>query len=330
MKVHLIKTPEYDFQDFIEVYELLNSFTGPINFVYSDFTFDLKEFPYLNIFDHSNSCLVEEPTPKYNPESYKIDRYHSNVLQWRELLELCNYYRKENYISADDFVCLLTERNNEWNWFSFISDQKNCFVQTQGWHNYITANPKYPIAYQIIENILQSLMKIDVINIPNKYVHASAKGCVNDFCQNKEQITLKLRTADICNECIEKIYEESIDSTVINQVLSIFEGIRNELLFRQNLRTQTQPSAITINRKNQIILSDLKNLEIRLNPLFKTLYIFYLKHTKGVRLVDLSDFKEELLSLYSRFSIVDDAEAVKSRINDLIDPFGGSFSGFVK
>ena len=33
MKVYLIKTPEYEVEHFNEVFELLNSFNGPIEFI---------------------------------------------------------------------------------------------------------------------------------------------------------------------------------------------------------------------------------------------------------------------------------------------------------
>ena len=39
------------------------------------------------------------------------------------------------------------------------------------------------------------------------YVHEEAEGCVNDLCQSKKKIILKLRTADICDLCIKKIQE---------------------------------------------------------------------------------------------------------------------------
>jgi hypothetical protein len=149
---------------------------------------------------------------------------------------------------------------------------------------------------------------------------------MNDFCQNKEQIILKLRTADICPDCIEKIQEENIDQKIVNQSLEIFEGIRNELLFKQKFKKQVAPVSITINERKQIILPQLNNLEIRLNPLFKTLYIFYLKHTEGVRLNELNDFKTELLSIYKKLSIADNNQTIEVRITDLVNPIGGSFS----
>lgn len=327
MKVHLIRTPEYSNQDLHEVTDLLSSFAGLVQFVESEFIFDPYKFPFLRLDVVSEMCLMDEPVFKKNPKNYKEDKYNHVILKWDQLLELCNHYRKTENIPSEDFVFLLTERSNEWNWFSFIDENKNGFVQVEGWMNYINVNQKYPASYQIAENILQALMKIDVINIPNKYVHQIARGCVNDFCENKQDVTLKLRTADICPDCVEKIEEENIDRNIIHQIMEIFEGIRKEILFKQKFKKQVIPVQIKLNEKNKIVLPELDNQEIRLNPLFKTLYLFFLKHQEGIRLKELSGYKAELLSLYKKLSVFDETAAeMDAKITDMVNPHSGSFS----
>jgi hypothetical protein len=320
MKVHLIKTPEYDSESFNEVYDFLCSFNGALEFVASEYEFDFSKFPYLKKFFPDFKFKYESDTKKIN-----FDKNRGIPLSWTELFMLCDFYRETFNVSSNDFVVLLTVRRNALNWFSHC-ENKNAFVHTGDWEHYTNSNHKYTVAYQVVENVMQSLMKIDSITIPNVYVHIDSRGCMNDFCQNKEQIILKLRTADICPDCIEKIQEERIDQKIVNQVLEIFEGIRKELLFKQKFKKQIEPVSITINERRQILLPQLNNLEIRLNPLFKTLYIFYLKHREGVRLNELNAFKSELLSLYKKISVADNNQTIETRITDLVNPFGSSFS----
>ncbi len=320
MKVHLIKTPEYSPEDFRDVSELLNSFDGALEFVASEYEFDKEQFPFLQKFYPDFKFKYESDIKKLN-----FNKELGLPLSWRELFSLCDFYRTTFNINETDFIIVLTIRRNALNWFSHC-ENKNAFVHTGDWEYFTDANPKYPVAHQIVENVMQSLMKLDTVNIPNINVHTDSRGCMNDFCQNKGQIILKLRTADICPDCIEKIQEENIDHNIVNQVLKIFEGIRNELLFKQKFKKQVTPVPITINERNQIILPQLGNLEIRLNPLFKTLYIFYLRHTEGVRLNELNDFRSELLSLYRRLSVADNNQTIELRITDLVNPIGGSFS----
>ncbi|MBS1631692.1 MAG: hypothetical protein JST10_03865 [Bacteroidetes bacterium] len=316
MKVHLIKTPEYEIEHFNEVYDFLCSFDGPIQFIPSTYVFNASQFEFLGYSNLKN----EEGVKKL-----LFDITMKTSLSWEHLFSLCSYYRSTFNINDSDFVVLLTLRSNTLNWFSH-TENKNVFIQTSDWDRYTNSNPKYPIAYQIAENIMQSLMQVDMINIPNDNIHIEPRGCMNDFCENKEQIILKLRTADICQDCREKIEEEKIDPKIANHVFEIFEGIRTELLFKQKHKKQEQPVPIIINEKKQILLPSLGNLEIRLTPLFKTLYIFYLIHNEGVRLADLNDFKTELLSIYRKLSVRDDNEMSKRSIDDLVDAFGNSFS----
>lgn len=319
MKVHLIKTPEYKTIDFTNVVEFLTSFNGPIEFCKSEFKFDESLFPFLQKFYPDFKFRYESDIQKidYDPE-------RSYPLSWKELFSLCQYFRVKKSIPDYDFVVLLTVRRNTLNWFSAQIGQ-DVFVHTGDWDYYTNSNPKYPIAYQIIENIMESLMKIDVDN-PNENAHIHPRGCMNDFCQNKSQVMLKLRTADICTECMEKIYNEKIDERIISQVDEIFEGIRQELLFKLKFKTPLEPVQIIVTRDNKIFLPFLKNLEIRLNPLFKTVYVFYLNHPEGVKLVDLSDYKNELIDIYGRLSVADDNETIQHNIANLINPLSNSFS----
>ena len=320
MKVHLIRTSEYEKGQFESVLDLLASFDGPLEFIGSDFEFDTAKFPFLQMFYPDFKFKYESDIKKMN-----FDTERGYPLSWRELFSLCDYYRNTHSIPQEDFVVLLTMRRNALNWFSHQQD-KNVFVHTGDWDYYTNANPKYPIAYQVLENVMQSLMTIDSINIPNECIHSDTRGCMNDFCQNKDQILLKLRTADICPTCMNKIIEEKIDNHIVDQVHETFEGIRQELLFKQKFKIPNEPVPIKVTERKQIILPTLNNLEIRLNPLFKTVYIFYLKHPEGVRLKDLSSFKTELLDIYGRLSSADDNQVIKAKISDLISPLSSSFS----
>jgi len=325
MKVHLIKTPEYDIEDFREVIDFLNSFEGPLKFISSDYEFDTNDFNFLsyNLFPYHNFIYPSNET------AIKFDPNKGSPLSWRELFSLCVFYRELSKIENDNFVVLLTKRKNALNWFSAADDSKNIFVHTVEWENYTKINSKYPIAYQVIETIMQSLMKIDIINIPNEYVHEPSIGCMNDFCSNKESIIIKLQTGNICPNCADKIIEERVDDNLLNQVYETFNGIRNELSFKQRFTKIINPVPIIVEKNNKIVLPNLNDLEIRLTPLYKTLYVFYLKHNEGVKLNELNDFRQELLLLYRKFSTlsVENTNAVQeSTIDNLINPYGSSFS----
>lgn len=320
MKVYLIKTPEYETENFREVSDLLSSFDGALEFIPSFYEFDNKEFYFLRyeLYPQHN---FKYPT---NETAIKFDPDRGKPLSWRELFSLCSFYREVFKIEDDSFVVLLTKRKNALNWFSATDESKNIFVHTAEWEQYTKVNSKYPIAYQVVENIMQSLMNIDLTNIPNEYVHEPLKGCMNDFCNNKTQVIIKLQTANICNSCVHKIKEEKIDSKILKQARSIFNGIRSEFVFQEE-EQPSEPTSLVINSNGKILLPEF-NLEIKLTPLFKTLYLFFLSKPDGVTVPQLCEFKNELLEIYKKLRPTASKEDAETRIDNLTHPLGDGFN----
>ncbi len=122
-------------------------------------------------------------------------------------------------------LVLMTPVGNAPNWFSapdhsdltgLNRNGRNVFIQTSDWE-WITSAPLSTIVtYELIQNLLfigvlekkdelaQNLDWIDPGNSLSMQVpHASPRGCINDMCQHKGDFHFKLRTGDICDECLE-------------------------------------------------------------------------------------------------------------------------------
>jgi hypothetical protein len=320
MNVYLIKTPEYEPEKFREVVQFLQSFNGPVQFKPSYYDFDKKEFYFLQ-YD-----LFPRHPFHYPSENTKIpfDSNRGNPLSWRELFHLCQTYRERFHVEKDDFVVLLTNRKNALNWFCSGNKYNNIFVQASEWENYTRVQEKFPVAHSVVSVILQILMKLDIENIPNKYLHEPPRGCMNDFCQNKEQIIIKMQTANICPDCIRKIRSENISQEVLVQFINLFSEIRNNFIFHIPPSIfPPSPLVVESNGKIHIIPN---NIEIKMTPLFKTLYIFYLKQERGVSLIELINYRHDLLATYCRLRPSASLEDASKRIDDLIHPLGDSFN----
>ena len=320
MNIHLIKSPDYPVQEFREVIDLLRSFSGPVNFVSSQLEFKKDDFFFLTRDmrspDFSGLNVLQKKF--YLPEM-------GVPLSWKELFSLCRYYRDAINIPKDDFVILLTERLNTMNWFSMFEPERNAFVHCGDWDLFTDAPPQYPIAYEVIANLLRCLMEPD-FNNPMKSFHQPSIGCMNDLCLQKGDIILKLKTADICKDCHQGLVDAGVDDEIIEQSFLVFEGMRTQLLFRKGLKRKRDPVAIVLNHQRRLIFPDLGNLELRLTPLEKVLYVFYLMRSEGVRLNELCDHRQDLLNLYRKFAVHDDNLEIESRITSLTDPLGNSFS----
>jgi hypothetical protein len=141
-----------------------------------------------------------------------------------------------------------------------------------------------------------------------------------DYCQNKKDITIKMRTADVCPSCTELITNRDIRKNYLKQLFDTMESIRKNLLFRQRSVLLNEPSRMEIRGyRKDIFLRDLGDLQINLNPKEKTLYLLYLNHPEGINLSCLIDHKEELKSYYSMLTVSGSIERVETVINKMTD-----------
>jgi hypothetical protein len=91
------------------------------------------------------------------------------------------------------------------------------------------------------------------------------------------------------------------------------------------LEPEVKLSRIRITRRFKIILVDY-DIEVKMGPLPKTVFLFFLKHHEGLRFVDLPDHRQEIYDIYSRLAVSDDLEKIKRSVDLLTDPFDNSIN----
>jgi ribosomal protein S17E len=74
---------------------------------------------------------------------------------------------------------------------------------------------------------------------------------------------------------------------------------------------------LVIDERKKIFLPDFGNIEIKLRPLEKTLYLFYLNHPEGVGLSFLRGKREELYEIYTSLSSIGNLQEMKNRIDEM-------------
>ena len=89
------------------------------------------------------------------------------------------------------------------------------------------------------------------------------------------------------------------------------------------LTEKVKLSRIRITRQFKILLVDYDK-EIKMGPLPKTVFLFYLRHPEGVKFSYLQDHINELWNIYGRVSVNDDLKKMRESIASLIDPFSNS------
>ncbi len=153
-------------------------------------------------------------------------------------------------------------------------------------------------------------------------------GCIMDYCADKRQVSLKLRTADICADCLDAIRQAGIDPNVVNHVLNILEEIRRNMLFKSRWSFDPKPLVLSVEGEGrELYFPELSSLKIELRPLQRALYLFYLEHPDGVPFSQLHRYEDDIFKIYSTITgkqwheVLDreQYDQARHRIRNLVD-----------
>lgn len=329
MKIHIITSPELSPALFTKTIELLSAIQGPISFSFDKeavLNFDQDEianytFPDAEDFETSHSKV-------HSKSSYTKTKFPHTQQKatWDTLFRNCASYRNQRSIPNDEFVVLLTTMANDKNWFAALDENMpyNGFIHTDDWSHYIDCPAEFPIAYEVIALMLQKFMFSGMYEVRTA-VHKTPVGCVNDMCIQKREIILKLRTADICRSCMDRI-KHKLPAPVIHHALQIMESLRVKMLYAQNFKQDSPLSNLILTPHHKLLLPEFGQIEIKLRPLEKALYYLFLDHPDGIFISSLSDYRQELYAIYSRLSNTGMLQEMKGRIDDMTNALNNSAS----
>ncbi len=327
MKIHLIKTDDVSNDLFERILDLLESKPGGFEFHYPKFEpvslDDIETRP--EIINDKDEFSEKKKRKEFEPfiiESNMSIReiefpHERKTATWAELFRIAQRHRAKNRIPTDEMVIVLTNIANESNWFATLNPEFNHdgFVHCENWHFFIQCPDEFPIAYEILAlGITRNMYSLHKDAF--KLVHQHPIGCINDFCANKRDIILKLRTGDICPTCLDNLYER-IPMTEINHGLDMIARLRERMLYAQNFRQNKPVSPLLIKKHHEIILPQYTNIEIKLTPLEKTLYFLFLRYPKGIYISNLCDHRDEMMHIYSALTSRGDLREMKERIAEL-------------
>lgn len=280
MNIHITCTPGFTEEKLTKVVSLLSSTIGEIKFEPS------------KIWNNSQFSAIDKRF--YNVESI-------SSLSFEEYFHLIKAYRTFHpNIKKNEFVILISTIKHDEEWFSAF-DGRNIFVHAGDWDQISDADPIFGIAYQCLENIFQSLLELNIHDYKNDFknepnIHRKSIGCINDYCDDKKDILNKLRTADICESCLEKASKSGVDPKVIEQIGSITEKIRQAFISKRKFAKTP--------KLKQVVIDGTANIKIgkdTFNPIGeipKLLFIYFLKHPEGVASKNLDSKKDEFLRIY--------------------------------
>lgn len=112
------------------------------------------------------------------------------------------------------------------------------------------------------------------------------------------------RMMDEIRERIERLRELGVD----------------ELVLRKLLEKEDTLSRLVVTRDYRILLPDYHNMEIEMTPLPKAVFLLFLKHEEGIPFKFLSDYEDELRTIYMRLTDRVQTEVIDKSISTICDP----------
>ena len=86
------------------------------------------------------------------------------------------------------------------------------------------------------------------------------------------------------------------------------------------LKPKFKLSKMIVTKDYRILLPEYQNIEIKMEPLVKAVYLLFLKHPDGMMFKQLPDYREELEEIYLMLKPNGLTEKVKKSIHDVTDP----------
>lgn len=190
---------------------------------------------------------------------------------------------------------------------------------------YITASIKYPcfirdgsgnnqLYYYLLDSasfpgqIKSYLLHLKEIRSSERFSSISFADLPEDKDKtNRADKDFEIEAQRLIKEIQEKVFrlkQMGVSKYVLEQLLADYQPILSRLVITPDYK---------------LFLPDYNNTEIRLHPLPKTVYFFFLKHPEGIRFKHLTDYRRELFSIYKKLTNKDSAEDMYRSIEMITD-----------
>lgn len=183
---------------------------------------NLKEW-----FDHHPGPIVVEKSRG----GLILPLNEDGEFEWVEAFRMLAKLRDQTGATAADFLLLLTKSPNERAWFCTNDPgcPRNAFAQIDDF-SWIEQLPPHVFAAQwVLESVFDGLLTEHDLRLED-IAHEQPRGCFPDFCGHKEDLRLKMKTGDICGDCLTLLQAKGFSENLINQAVQLLQSTRNTAL----------------------------------------------------------------------------------------------------
>ncbi len=301
MNVHITCTPDFSERTLDNVVATLNSTKGVIDF---------KKAKVKNLVQYG--LLLNNFSDKTS-------------LNNNDLFTICEKYRINYDIPENDFFVIISDKLHSGDWFSAFREN-NIYVIGSDWKKFTKKDYKYPIAFQVVENLFQTLCKLKIEEkIGDKWqgltkdridsdIHMEKTTCVNGMCEYKSWISDKFIAGYICDSCYERAEQEIENPLVLDHIERLLKDLRDEFARRGN-NPERVILPIRVDEKGEINVGSQK---IVLNAQRTAFYIYFLHSNDGIRSDNIGE-KENVLGIFGYYKKLD---KISPDIGTIAGPLG--------
>lgn len=213
----------------------------------------------------------------------------------------------------EQHVVVLTTLGNQRGIIAGPSEQIQgvSFIQVNHYITQILGSPQFPVAYEIAVSVLRSRVFWSH-NIMDDFIHTTeTRGCINDYCNIIKQMELKIKTGDICFECMSILIESQFPRILLDDILTALEEVRVKMSrMRQLVAWEDLPLVVLQDQKLKI---PSEGIEIHLKPMQFALYVLYAKNPGGISEADVINHYEWFKEFYGEVSSSSDMYQISVR-----------------
>ena len=156
-------------------------------------------------------------------------------LETKAIFGVIKEIRKRADLAPDTVIVLLSRVRHAGNWFS-IGEGNSHYMHADDWNLFMATSFRLPVTFLLASNIIMRGM-YDTLEELTYRAHSDARGCIMDLCGHKQEISLKLRTADACPECMARIRSRirsraDLDANVAVDCFRVMDRVRRDLMFQ--------------------------------------------------------------------------------------------------
>jgi len=323
---------------------LINQVDGPVTFRYHEWTmteatavtpiknrltkvkgrknFAEKWGRYNHSMMKIEASVIEEPflidAKEIFPDPYSWVTEGTEALKQRLDTIADDFYTATGADRTNSMVVILTTENNENNYFAVpdLFGKQWAFIQSNHQVTHLMAAPHLPVAYELLAMPLRHFAFGDLETFLTHLHVDESIGCMNDFYADLSEMERKLKSADICDRCIERIKEVEVPYALLRQTRDGFEKIR---VYQQNLANLLHAFELPrLELGYHLKVSNTGSL-IQLAPKELAVYAFFAEFRNGLPLTHVPDHIDRLRHWYLRFytGTMDDRHAIDRTVHRL-------------